>query len=274
MKFKFREYHRRSFIPLAVLALAAYYVLVFLPLHRHAMHLDKPLMRAGQRLAATMDQTNASAIDFLHITNQLQETKQAIGFLREARQKALARIEPGPGVQASMNAPFELVEFENQRSKEIDALLRLGKSSGTTLDAGVLSGLPEHTLGVRQPALLWAALSMATDLLRSAMQFKVSTVHSLSFPSTLDATTTTDRLVELPFELEFSGSASNAMQLLQSLPLRSEDLRTSGWTNAPSQKPALFVDRVLLKKQSSDKLDDVRVSLRAVGFVYRDQGNL
>src|SRR5436190_245654 len=181
---KFREYHRRSFIPLAAIALGAYYVLVFLPLHRHAMRLDYPLLRAGQKLAASMDQTNASAIDFLHITNQLQETKQAIGFLRDARQKALARIEPGPGIQASMNAPFELVEFENQRSKETDVLVRLAKQSGTTLDAGVLSGLPEHTLGVRQPSLLWAALSMSTDLLRSAMQFKVSAVHSLSFPAT------------------------------------------------------------------------------------------
>ena len=271
---KFREYHRRSFIPLAAIALGAYYVLVFLPLHRHAMRLDYPLLRAGQKLAASMDQTNASAIDFLHITNQLQETKQAIGFLRDARQKALARIEPGPGVQASMNAPFELVEFENQRSKETDALLRLAKQSGTTLEAGVLSGLPEHALGIRQPALLWAALSMASDLLRSAMQFKVSAVHSLSFSATLDATTTSERLVELPFELEFSGSASNALQLLQSLPLRSDELRASGWTNAPSQKPSLFIDRVLLKKQSSDKLDDVRVSLRAVGFVYRDQAAL
>lgn len=273
MKFKFREYHRRSFIPLAAIALAAYYVLVFLPLHRHAMRLDKPLERAGQKLAASMDQTNASSIDFLHITNQLQETKQAIGFLREARQKALARIEPGPGVQASMNAPFELVEFENQRSKETDDLLRLAKASGVTLDAGVLSGLPGHTLEVRQPALLWAALSMATDLLRSAMQFKVSAVHSLSFPAALDGTAA-DRLVELPFDLEFSGSASNALQLLQSLPLRSDELRAGGWTNAPAQKPALFIDRVLLKKQSSDKLDDVRVSLRAVGFVYREAGAL
>jgi hypothetical protein len=270
MKVKFREYHRRSFIPLAAMALGAYYILVFLPLHRHALRLDTPLLRAGQRLAATMDQTNASSIDFLHITNQLQETRQAIGFLRDARQKALARIEPGPGIQASMNAPFELVEFENQRSKETDALQRLAKQSGVTLDAGVLAGLPEHTLEVRQPALLWPALSMATDLVRSAIQCKVAALYSLSFPAALDSTAA-DRLVELPFELEFSGSASNALQLLRSLPLRSEELRAAGWTNAPAQKPALFLDRVLLKKQSSDKLDDVRVSLRAVGFVFREQ---
>jgi hypothetical protein len=140
------------------------------------------------------------------------------------------------------------------------------------LDPGVVAGLPEHSLEVRQPALLWAALSMAADLMRSAIQFKISAIHSLSFPAALNSPGS-ERLVELPFEIEFSGSASNAMQLLHSLPLRSEELRAAGWTNAPAQKPALFLDRVLLKKQASDKLDDVRVSLRAVGYVFREQNN-
>ena len=80
MKLRFREYHRRSFVPLTTLALAAYYILVFLPLQRHARRLDIPLQRSGQRLAASLDETNASAIDFLHLTNQLRETKQALSL--------------------------------------------------------------------------------------------------------------------------------------------------------------------------------------------------
>ena len=41
MKLRFREYHRRSFVPLTTLALAAYYILVFLPLQRHARRLQQ-----------------------------------------------------------------------------------------------------------------------------------------------------------------------------------------------------------------------------------------
>ncbi len=272
MKLRFREYHRRSFVPLAGLILAAYYILVFLPLERHARRLDRPLLRSGQRLAASMDQTNAQAIDFLHITNQLRETRQALDFLKEARQKALARIEPGQALQAKMNAPFQLVDFENERSKERDELERLAKQNAVALEGPVLDGLPEYTVDVRQPALLWAALSMAEDLLRSAFQFKVSAIHSLSFsvaPFSLGA----DKLAELPFELELSGSGSNLTRFVQSLPLRAQELRDAGWTNAPAQKPALYLDRLLMKKQSSEKLDEARVSLRVVGFVFRDQSS-
>src|SRR5258706_13464386 len=117
MKVRFWEYHRRSFVPLGTLALAAYYFLVFVPLKRHARRLDAPLQRSGQRLAASMDQTNASSLDFLHITNQLNETKQALGFFKEARQKALARIEIDPVLQAKMNAPWTLVDFEDVSSQ-------------------------------------------------------------------------------------------------------------------------------------------------------------
>jgi len=270
MKVRFREYHRRSFVPLAALALAAYYFLVFVPLQRHARRLDKPLQRSGQRLAASMEHTNTEALDFLYITNQLRETKQALTFLKEARQKALARIETAPALRAKMNATFRLVEFEFERRQGMEELMRLARANQVTLDPGVLAGLPEYTADVTQPAVLWAALSMAEDVLRSAIQYKISTIHSLSVPLALNSPAP-DRLVEIPVELEFSGPAPSANLLLHSLPLRAEELRAAGWTNAPSQKPALFIDRVLLKKQPAEKLDDVRVTLRVAGFVYREQ---
>jgi hypothetical protein len=270
MKLRFRQYHRRSFVPLGAFALAAYYVLVFVPIQRHAVRLDGPLQRSGQRLAASMEQTNAASLDFLHITNQLRETRQALDFLKEARQKALARIETDSALQSKMYATFQLVDFENERSKGIEDLRRLAKQSQVTLDSAVLDGLPEFTVDVHQPALLWAALSLADGLLRSAIQCKIASIHSLSVPLPLNPTGA-ERVWEIPIEIEFSGPAANTSQLLQSLPLRGDEMRAAGWTNAPAQKPAMFIDRVLLKKQSSEKLDDVRVTLRAAGFIYREQ---
>lgn len=59
----FQEYKRRSLIPLGGVALAAYYLLVFVPLDRRAGSLDEPLGKDWARLAASLDQTNAVSLD-------------------------------------------------------------------------------------------------------------------------------------------------------------------------------------------------------------------
>src|SRR4051794_548023 len=109
MKFPLNEYRRRSVIPLAGIALAAYYVMVFLPLKRHAQSLDAPVEKARLKLAGSLDPANAS-IDFLSISNQLAETKRARAVFEDARQKAAARIELVPALRARVNAPFQLVD--------------------------------------------------------------------------------------------------------------------------------------------------------------------
>jgi hypothetical protein len=54
------------------------------------------------------------------------------------------------------------------------------------------------------------------------------------------------------------------------LPLRADELRAAGLPEAPVDKPPLFVDRLIIRKQSPDKPDEVRVWLRVVGFVLRE----
>ena len=53
------EMRRSTIIPLAGLAVAAYYLLVLLPLARRSHHLDAPLQSGWQKLAASLEQTNA-----------------------------------------------------------------------------------------------------------------------------------------------------------------------------------------------------------------------
>ena len=47
-------------------------------------------------------------------------------------------------------------------------------------------------------------------------------------------------------------------------------MRASGMPEARPDKAPLFIDGLILKKQAPDKPDEVRVTLRAVGFVLRD----
>ena len=65
------EMKRSSMVPLAALAVAAYYLFILLPLARRSHNLDTPLQSGWQKLAASLEQTNARAIDFVRITNQL-----------------------------------------------------------------------------------------------------------------------------------------------------------------------------------------------------------
>jgi hypothetical protein len=71
-------------------------------------------------------------------------------------------------------------------------------------------------------------------------------------------------------QLEFTASADNASRLIESLPLRAAEIRAVGLPESPPEKEPLLLDRLIIRKQSPEKLDEVRVWLRAVGFVLRD----
>jgi len=271
MRFPLNEYQRRSVIPLAGLALAAYYVMVFLPLKHHAEKLDAPGEKAVAKLSASLDQTNAP-VDLLSISNQLAETKRARAAFDDAREKAAARIDLAPAVKGRLNAPFQLVDYENERSKEMDDLRHLADKEKVPMEAAVFNGFPEHTIDVKRPELLWASLSAVDGLLRTAIEAKVSTIHSLetTMLSTNIPVSTSDRLAELPIEIELTGSADTVGKVLAALPLRGEEMRSFGFPEPPLEKPPLYIDRIIIRKQAPEKPDEVRVFMRLVAFVMRD----
>ena len=269
----FQEYKRRSILPLAGLVLAAYYFLVFVPMEQRAASFDAPLQRDWEKLCAALDQPpRTSALNFRQLTNQLGETRQALTLLDSARQRVLSRLELGPTVRARMNAPFQLVDYENERSQEMDQLARLAKQQQVTIEPAVYAGLPEHTVDVQQPPLLWAALSFADGLLRTALSSNVLALHSLQVPLALTNSLTDSpaRWIEVPLQFEFTASAAGALRLLQSLPLRPEEAHAAGLAELPPDKAPLFLDGLILKKQSPEKPDELRVWLRLVGFVSRE----
>ena len=269
----FREYQRRCVVPFAGLALAAYYIFVFMPLSRKSHNLDAPLEKEWRALSASLDQTNSLTIDFLHITNQLAETRQALTILENSRQKAAPRLDPGLVVRARMNAPFELVDYENERSKEVDDLTRLAKQKEVAVEPSVYFGFPEHTAELRQPRLLWPALAMADGFMRTAIQCKVGVIHSMAVPLALTnfpSVNESEKLSQIFLQVEFTGPVQNVAKVIQSLPLRGEELRGAGLVDAPPDKPALFIDRLMIKKQAPEKPDEVRVWMRLIGFVLRE----
>jgi hypothetical protein len=269
----YQELKRLSLLPLLGLALTLYYLFAYVPLAQRAESLDEPVQKAWRKLTASLDQTNAVAINFQLITNQLKETRRALAVVQSAKKQAAARLELPPALRAKLNASFQLVDYENERSQQMDQLARQAAKQQVTIDPAVFAGFPEHTTDVQEPALLWAALSLTDDLLDAAVACQVTAIHSLDVPLALTNTGPADlpgHWAEIPVQVEFTASASNALRLVQTLPLRAEEIRAAGLPETPPGKLPLFIDRLIIRKQAPEKLDEVRVGLRAVGFVLRE----
>jgi hypothetical protein len=267
------EIRRRSLLPLLAAALTAAYLFGFLPLDRKADDLDAPLRTSWRRLAASLGPTNVVRLDFVSLTNQFVETRAALAVFETARKQAQARVELDEALRGLLSAPFLLVQYDYAAERQRGTLTRLAKQQGVALDPGVFAGFPHQTADMTEPALLWAELAFLDGLLTTAINAKVATIHSVGAPLPLNnppPPITSRPFAELPVQIELTGPIPNVARFLQTLPLRAGEIKAAGLPEAPTNKPALFIDRLVLRKQSPDKPDEVRLSLRAVGFVLRE----
>jgi hypothetical protein len=269
----FNEYKRRVFLPLVAAGLGAYYLLVFVPLAHRADQLDQPLKQAWRKLASSLEQTNALSLDFLNITNQLAETRQALAILENTRKKTVVRLQLEPALRARMSGGFQLFEYQNERSKQMDELEKTAKQQQVAVDPAVFNGFPEYTIDVQEPPLLWAALAATEDTINLAIQCKVTGLNALEVPLNFTNPVPVEvsgRWAEIPIHFEFTGPALNVARFLSTLPLRANELKVAGLPEASPGKFPLFIDRLIVKKQPPEKVDEVHVWVRALGFVLRE----
>lgn len=267
------ELRRRSILPLLAGALAAIYMFGFVPLDHQAALQDEPLEKSWRRLAGLLGPTNITKLDFVSLTNQFKETRAALATLETARQQARGRVELDEELRGLVGAPFLQVDYENTAVQQASALARLAKQQGVTLEAAATTNFPHQTADMTEPALLWAELAFLDDLLTTAINAKVATIHSVAAPLPLTNAPSLNSAhspAELPLQIELTGPIPNVARFLQTLPLRASEIQAAGLPAAPTNKPALFIDRIVLRKQSPDKPDEVRLSLRAVGYVFRE----
>ena len=266
------ETRRRSILPLLAGVMGAVYLFGFVPIDRKAKSLAVPLEQSWRRLAIGLGKTNALELDFVSLTNQLQATHTARAALEAARKQARARVELDAMLRAQLDEPFLFVDYQYEAGRRMDALARLAKQESVVLEPAVLAGFPEPSAAMREPALLWADLAFLESLLTTAINAKVAAIHFIAAPMPLtDASSTNNggSLAELPLQIELTGPVSNVARFLQTLPLRADEIKAAGLPAAPTNKPALFIDRLVLRKQSPAKADEVHLSLRAVGFVFQ-----
>ena len=203
-----------------------------------------PWPSTGRPLATALGQTNASTVDFRQITNQLDQIRQALANVEHARKAVARRLEISSALRDRLRAPFSLVEYDAERERVIDEINHLAKQREVTIDPAVDYGFPEQTADMEQPALLWGALSLIEGLLSSAIQSKVSVVHSLESPLTLTNALANGggaSLAEIPLQLELTGPFTGVVSWVASLPLRAEEMSAAGLPQVPDgQTPAFY----------------------------------
>jgi hypothetical protein len=254
----------------AAVLLACYFLLVYRPLERRAAACDRPLTNLWSELTQVTLETNATRGGELpRIVEALQRVQDSVAALQKAEQAARTRLALDPGLRSKLAVPFQLIDFQNERQLRTEQLVQLAAERKVVLNPAVVAGFPEYTTDRRQPAYLWAQLSFLNQLLVAAVQSQVSTVSTVRLPPVQYHRVATNgaEVVEIPMQLALSGRAPAVARLLQSLPLRAEELKARGLPEVSPQKPAFCLDRILVRKLSREQEDLVSVELTACGFV-------
>jgi len=110
-------------------------------------------------------------------------------------------------------------------------------------------------------------------VLTTAIQCRLTAIHSIEVPGALTnspSSTAPWSVSQIPLNVELTGQAQSVEKWLQSLPSRGDELRKGLLPEAPADKPPMFFDRLLIRKQAPEKPDEVRVTLQLLGYVLRE----
>lgn len=256
------------------LALAAYCLLVYLPLQDRNATLDEPLRNARKNLVTiNVENPFVGGLEPDRIADTLARMDRDLDSLKRSERAILARVQLDAPTRAKMRAPFQLIDYQNERQLRIEELSALAKKQGVALEPAVFAGFPEFVADRPEPGLLWAQLNVVSHLVGAAIQAKVTTIHAITSP-TPEGLRFADGggvfLDVIPIRIETSGPADALAHFLRILPLRSEEAKPLSLPEPLPAKPALFIERMILRKTTPEKTDQGHLELHARGYVYRD----
>ncbi len=256
---------------LATLLMAGYYRFAYQPLVRASAAQDKELSTLWSRLVSSNEHVNACrGLSLDNYSDRVTQLKGALASLEAAQKRVRERIEIGAATRAKMEQPWQLIDFQIERLQQAGALLRMAKEHRVSIEAAALAGLPEYSVDLPEPRLLWPRLEMAVQLLTTAIQSQVSSIRSLNQLSPITHSWPTQdapALEEVAMRVELVGSTESITRFLRGIPATGDRLVSLGFTGAVTNKPVFFVDKVLVRKFAPDRPGDVQLEARVCSFV-------
>jgi hypothetical protein len=242
------------FLGLAV-ALLLVYATLFRWLARQAAALDKPLKESWKSLAeAAQKNDELAGGDMTSLLENVRLLERSLVTLQRTADEAVRRAEPDPATRDKLQEPFQLLDFDSSRIQMMTELRRLADSKKVTLEDAVYAGFPQYKSGLSRAPLLWAQLSLVNQVLTTAVMQQPRQVRSVALlPSRTHESRDTRQgtLEELPVRIEFVGSLEAMNHFFLSLPLRGAELKEMGCPEVPVPKPALFVEKFILKNTTN-----------------------
>ena len=190
---------------------------------------------------------------------------------QNTNQKLLARIAIEPEYQRKVESPFQLIEFQNERQSTIESIGQQAKDKATKIDSVVFEGFPQHQSQQPAPYYLWAELALTKHLIQSMIFAEIASIQSLSTARQripmLAVTNSISRLTPFVAEIEMACAADQLSKLLLMLPNQSEEISEQLGVAYPPNKPSLFVDQILVRKDSREQPNHVSVWMKVLGFI-------
>jgi hypothetical protein len=252
---------------LLLLGLATGFFAVLRPAARDATEIDRTLTNLWHRLILSNETFVACAgvtpDNYQERLAALNQTKEDVSV---ARRLIEGRIHLPTNVIQALDAPFQLLDFQRVRQETADRLAAEAGKFKVKLHPGATNGLPHYTAEIADPSILWVRLFLSEQTLRTAVHCRVKEVRLLQqLPS--PGPTGVDGYFELPVLVELAGDLDAVARLLSCLPLRGEEFDRVGLPVALTNKPALFVGRILLRKSAPNHPREVLVEMVVSGFV-------
>lgn len=231
--------------------------------------LDKPTAEGWKRLVATAQgNPNIRALDEASLRASAEQMERAASLIQQAGQAGWPRVETDPETRARLAEEFQLLEFDRARWQVVAELRRTATTRKILVAEEALRGLPEFDPDVVPPSLHWAQLAFARQLMATALAVSpraISNLTMLPIKTHLKADGQELSLIEFPMRVEVFGKPESLLRLLNSLPLRGEELTAAGLAEIPGKTQALFADRLILKNTAATPAES-SLELVATGF--------
>jgi hypothetical protein len=249
------------------------YLLFYRPLTHREAERDRAITAIDQRLLALNTHSRSSlGLDFETVQGNRRLAELSLAAMERAARRARERISLAEEWKDRVGVPFQLLDYDSKRLQLIDELRHAAQAKGVVLEPAVPQAYPEHQLDMPIPERLWAELFVADQILLAAVANNPKTIKSASLcPIKTHRSVDGGRNVldEYFLRIELGGPAEAALNFLRSLPLTSEELKEAGLPVSSTAKPALFLNRFILKRDLSDP-NGVTLDAVVSGLVARD----
>lgn len=252
-----------AWVVLGALALAVLYLTVERRLAARLAEQDAPLADLRRRLAVAAGEaglTNTPSPE--RLADRRAELRAAAAEFAAAAAGAQARLALPGTLRERLDAPFQLVEFQNELERRLEELGRFAGEAKVVLEAGVAGGFPRHSPDLGRPELQWVQLDLVTRLVRGAVAARVAAVHGIAVPVTparsLEGSPAWD---EVRASIAFTGSAEAALAVVTALTLTPQEAAAAGFPADLTGRPSLLLDHLLVRRSALDRTDEVRVEL-------------